>query len=402
MAAIGHSYVESTADVAISSGTMTDITGMSIASSNFTAGKKYLLIACNAWTEAGSNIYKWRIVHGSTGFADSQSESTVSSSSHHQRQMIFEVWTAVDGEAIKLQHSYNDVAGGTSTWCSLLAINLSDDVTENTDWFFAERATDDTLTSTPTDGASVTFTPSAASDWLVLTNALIDAFDTTTQVQSSIIRSGEASSSVPYTTHECLSSTSWFQPLTLMRVFSCTNTSNTFKEQSVSPSNTGHIRLHSRIFALNLNKFRTKGSTYTDGTLALNTPDYGDQLATLSFTPEVTGDCVILASYGFDKNSSGNLSKSRIQIDEVDAPSTENISMRVGGDNADAEHIPMMFMDSLTAAGHTIDLDGSVSATTSTPAAQHRTIIAFSMELASTGTKNLLSGKLGFLLQGKL
>src|SRR5262249_58402915 len=54
---------------------------------------------------------------------------------------------------------------------AMLAINLSDDLAENTDWAFAEDATDVTLTTAFADGASVTVTPAGASDWLVLTSS---------------------------------------------------------------------------------------------------------------------------------------------------------------------------------------------------------------------------------------
>ena len=48
----------------------------------------------------------------------------------------------------------------------------------------------------------------------------------------------------------------------------------------------------------------------------------------------------------------------------------------------------------MTAAAHTIDVDGSVDATTSTPEAETRTIWAFAMELpaaaSSTGSLMLM------------
>lgn len=39
----------------------------------------------------------------------------------------------------------------------------------------------------------------------------------------------------------------------------------------------------------------------------------------------------------------------------------------------------------MTAAAHTVDLDGSVDTTTGTPSAQQRSLVAFTLELAAVG-----------------
>lgn len=66
-----------------------------------------------------------------------------------------------------------------------------------------------------------------------------------------------------------------------------------------------------------------------------------------------------------------------------------------GIDNTDQEPMGMSTMvTNMTAAAHTIDLDGSVNATTSTPAAKYASLWAFTLELpaaaSSTGSLMLM------------
>ncbi len=67
---------------------------------------------------------------------------------------------------------------------------------------------------------------------------------------------------------------------------------------------------------------------------------------------------------------------------------------RGGIDSTDREPMGISTMvSSMTAAAHTIDVDGSVDSTSGTPAAQQRSLVAFTLELAATGgasTRSLL------------
>jgi hypothetical protein len=135
---------------------------------------------------------------GATAFADSEQLLAVPTSGQRMAYFWWTVWTAVSGEDINFQfrsNSFGSMVGLNQI--VLLAINLSDDVTENT-WKYAERASDDALTTSFLDGASVTLTPSVgAHDWLVLTNAQFSMSAATTSCISRIGRSGEAASSLP-------------------------------------------------------------------------------------------------------------------------------------------------------------------------------------------------------------
>ncbi len=385
-AAIDHTFVEQNTAQTHNTSTPTDITGAAITSGNFTAGKKYLIFNTYAPNEDASGLLTIRTEHGSTDFAESvQTFNIASTNAFRFPTGWFTVWTAVSSEGIKLQHSVS--SGNVSTdQIAMLKINLSDDVTENTDWFFAERSTDDALSTTPSDGASITF--SIAGTWLVCTYAQVDITDASTSVTSAIVRSGEAASSLPQgLLHE--QSTSAVLPFVLCRVFTTTAASNTFKEQSVA-SGSFHTRLHSSIFALNLEKFAARTSAYTEADTNLSGSNYATAVQTASITPTVTGDVWILAAWGFDQNDTAREMEARLQVDNTDVPSdwtSDNYQFAVAGGASGTQEQPMVLstMTSLDNAAHTIDLDGSADSTTGTPAAQQRTLMAVTMELAGAG-----------------
>jgi hypothetical protein len=162
MAAIAHASRVNTTNQTTTSGTYVDATNGDTASGNFTTGDKYLILAMAQFGLSSSfQMVRLRVVHGSTAFDDSEQEFANSSSTRRTPYFWWTVWTAVSGEDINVQYCGNVAQGPTAAldFIVLVAINLSDDVTENTDWAYAERATDDALTTT--------------SDWLVLTNGQI-------------------------------------------------------------------------------------------------------------------------------------------------------------------------------------------------------------------------------------
>ena len=95
------------------------------------------------------------------------------------------------------------------------------------------------------------------------------------------------------------------------------------------------------------------------------------------------------AYWSYDKNSSGNMANQRLQVDNSDEPAGQTTAVydyRAGIDGTDEEPMMMTAMvTNMTAAAHTIDVDGSVDVTTSTPEAETRALWAVTMELASAG-----------------
>ena len=389
MAAIAHAFTEQNTPQTTTSVTYSDVTGASIASGNFTTGKKYLLIiTAQSTLNTADDASAIRTLHGSTAFDESEQIQETETLADYGIYQFITVWTAVSGEGIKLQfRPLIDTLQVTIDQIAMFAMNLSDDLTENTDWFFAERATDDTLNIAFTDGAAVTFTPGTAGhDWLVLSYSQIDITSGTLTAISRLSRSGEASSLLPEA-RGVISLTTAVPGFLLSRVFNLGASSNTFTEQSASDTDATHTRLHSSIFALNLNKFKNHANAYTEADVALSATDYATQLQTISITPDVVSDTLIGSYCGFDGQSTLREFEFRVQLDEADQPTgqtTDNRQFAAGNNDTDENPCPLITMvTALSAAAHTIDLDGSVDNTAAASAAQHRTLWAVTMELAA-------------------
>jgi hypothetical protein len=311
----------------------------------------------------------------------------------------------VTAEHIKLQAN---ASGGTTNrirFGEILILNLTDDLTENTDWAWHERATDDALSTTATDGGSVTFTPGTAShDWLVLSYAQLNAANATNSWTSRISRSGEATSTTPtcsdIPTHQDIQGQQLHS-----RVFSLGTSSNTFKEQSLA-SASAHTRLHSTIFALNLNKFAHHFDAYNDGdTATLGTDitvDTPNPIVTDTVAPTNTGVFVIGATFSYDVGQYQRTFSFRGQtyVDgeaQSDLPAGMTAAALVYQDSgiSHSDEIPMFHLTGLSMTGgstYRTDIDVAASSVTSAPTAQHRSLWGFSVELpAVAGGPNLPS-----------
>jgi hypothetical protein len=402
-ATIAHAFTEVNTAQTTMSGTLVDVPGASIASENFVAGKKYLLyVTAQITNQTATDSVELVALHGTTPFDDALGGSggshavfSTASASMQWAYGWFTVWTAVSGEAIKLQfRTPGELGTAQVDRIAMLAINLSDNFVENTDWAFAEDATDVTLTTAFTDGASVTVTPAGASDWLVLTSAQgPGANGGAALALTRINRSGEAASVLPEARVE-VTLMGDQMPMTLARVFALTAASNTFTEQSATSANGwGIVRTHSSVFILNLSKFKVHASAYTEPDLALSATAYATQLQTLSITPTVASNVWIGAYWGFDRNDALRNAKFRVQVDNVDQPAGQTTDAYVFAQTNDAsDEVPMILstLANLTPAAHTVDLDASVDAPTGhrpprhtppPPTGQHRTLWAVTMEL---------------------
>lgn len=410
MAAIAHAVAKQSTAQNTTSGTYTDVTGGGLASdwsgatlssgTGFTAGKKYWITAtCKLYNTSANTTNFVQMVHGSTAFAESELIFSRANDASKHNSGVYQyqtVWTAVSSEGIKLQFK---CGAGTIEVDQVVvtAMCLTDSLTENTDWFFAERSTDDALSTTATDGASITFTPGTAGhDWLVQSFAQFNDGDATNQMITRIDRSGEATSSLPLGSYS--TTTASAQPVMMTsRVFNLGSASNTFKEQSLTSSGTAHVRLHSSIFALNLNKFDVHSNAYTAGSTSLTSTDYGTQAQTVSITPSTPSNVMVVAYMNMDPNGVGGLwLQYRIQVDNVDDPTGQTadlIGFNYSNSTANRNPSPMITVASaLSAAAHSIDLDGGTSGATTL--GRDMSIAAFTMELAAT-TPNGFSGIVG-------
>jgi len=399
-AAIEHAHASISSDVTTSSNTFTDVTGVTLASGNFTTGKKYLVDITAQCTYTSGDGTEMRVVHGSTAFDGSQAWVNASSTDWRQTYHFMTVWTAVSAEGVALQ--FRSRTGGANVakcnFGDIFVMNLSDDLTENTDWHFAEVSADDAMSTAYEDGASITFTPATAShDWLILGQILTDSG--AQAVNYPTVRLTDGTTVLPQAQIDIGNNALDEKLYGLARVVTLAASSHTWKIQYKVSASTTANSLHSKIFALDLNKFRNHTFAQTDAATALSSTDWATQIQTASITPDVQGDVWIGAYWSYDKNSSGNMANQRLQVDNSDAPANQTTAVydyRGGIDGTDEEPMSITTMvTNMTAAAHTIDLDGSVDATTSTPEAETRTIWAFTMELpavSSGGSKLMLMG----------
>jgi len=384
MAAIAHGYAEQLTQQTTTGTSYSDVSGASIASSNFVAGQKYLLLAC-CYTQHSASASEGRvqIVHGSTAFADSEE--------HHDQQtgttdiarqyFWFGVWTAVSGEDVKMQFR---AATGTMkvNQVVLFSMRLGADLTENTDWFYNEDGTDTTLATTDSSSgnASISFTPTAGHDWLVLTSSQIS----TTAIEgvgSRIVSTGTFADTAPSAFEDGDVAVEIFVT-TCARVFAALAASTqTFTEKSWRGTTAGSTRLNSKVFALDLNKFKAHANAWDESQIDLSATSFGTEIATVSIDPTLTTDVLVLGWFAHDFVTGINV-RHRIQVDSVDAPGTQTLD--IPNNQTDNENLnATLFMDSMTTGAKDIDFDASTSAAAAGNSAEDRALCAFTMELAA-------------------
>lgn len=386
-AEIPHAFAEQNTQQTTTSTTYVDITGASIASGSFVTGKDYFIQFCGQFSEDGNSIGWVRALHGSTAFAESEQSFYKSSTAvDHIPLCWFTVWTAVASEGIKLQFRHNSgTQTVTANFIGVVAIQLEDYLVSGTDYCFAESVADEALSTTPDDGGSCTVTPSGSSDWLALAYAQVDRSDTTTRQISRIVRSGEASSTLP--AGDILpEQTTGLYAQYHARVFAFGESSNTIKEQSEATT-TANTRTHSSVFILNLNKFAAHANAYTEAALSLTTTSFVE-LQTTSITPTVTGDVWIGAQFILDKTASNSDVTYRVQVDGSDQPAgqtTADLDVDVWNTATTTNDIPasLITVANLSNAAHTVDLDGLRSTNSDV---KYRQLWAVTFEMATEGS----------------
>lgn len=368
-----------------------DITGASIASGNFTAGKKYLLIitvlSVSATADEPSSL---RIVHGSTAFDSSVHQHPQGGGNVHNTYFWFTVWTAISAEDIKVQLSRipGAAASVTARQVVMFAMNLSDDLVENTDWAFQEVIADTSLgtSDSTSNNASITLTPGTAShDWLVMSLSRIAFLINSVDAGTKLVRSGEASTTEPHkenSPNQTGDVTDSIFVMSNMRPYTLGAVSNTFTEKSLSIGGTNHTRKASAVFMLDMNKFKNHGFFWNEAEIDLSATSYATEIANIDLTPDDTGYVYILGSWSADLNGASNV-KSRLQVGGTDKPGTADFSREQGFGTTNESMLADSARVAVTASTLAdIDFDASISAAAAGRAAEDRALIAFTMELA--------------------
>ncbi|KKK98073.1 hypothetical protein LCGC14_2646410, partial [marine sediment metagenome] len=369
MAEIPHTYVEQTTQQTHTGDTnWTDISGAAIASGSFTTGRKYLLVFMGMVNTnlAAATAVGIRALHGSIAFSNSDLIVEPQQGSSRHTYHFMTVWTAVSGEGVKLQFQTNDGAATVrANQLTLFSMEISEQLVENTDWFFDEVIASTALPATWTsiNNATKTFTPAAGDDWLVITSSLILPGATNRNFQVRIERTGEASTIEPQFSQEGENIATDRFLFGLVRVFDNLGAvSQTFTEQSAQDgAGTNGTRERSAIFILNLNKFARHSSAYTEAEIDLAaSPDYDTEVQTISITPTVLGDVWVLGSWAFGPDLVGIYCKGRLQVDQVDQPPGQTQQREDSFDATDVLPVQDQTVENLSAAAHIVDLDASI------------------------------------------
>lgn len=384
-AEIEHVHVSVNTDQTTSSSTFVDVSGATISNASLTAGKQYAIIVsaqCSYTSGDGTFV---RLVHGSTEFDGTLSAIDASSTGWRQSKPVVRVWTAVGGEDVKLQFRSRN-GGANVAYCNFVdmwAINLDDDLTTS-QWKYHELSTDDTMSTSFEDGATVTV---GAGTWMVWCDVNTNSGAQTTNYVT--VRISDGTNVLPQAQVDVGvgSNSRDLKSYGLMRPYTVASSATYVCQYKISASTTG-THLHSTAFALDLTAFAQYATAYTEADANLGTTDFADQLQTVSITPAIQGDVAIFGYWGFDRGG-GAMANQRLQIDGSDARSGETTAVydyRGGIDGTDEEYMVMgAICANCTAAAHTIDMDGSVDTTTGAPSAQQRSLVAFTLELAATG-----------------
>lgn len=387
MAEVQSAYAEG---IGVTANSTTWVDVATIAAGSFTAGKKYLILATAYLEHASSaNEIRFRIVHGTTPtvFTDGSHVYELTNGTQKTCWGYMTVFTQPGtAELVKIQISVSATNVGEAHLGNIFALNLSDNLVENTDWFFNEVTVDYNVTASLVAQAAVTFTPNGTDDWLIIANGVIDYAENTNEVIMSI-HDSVSGVDEPRMDQEGEDATfldlrSWM----LARTFTPSNASHTFSARFAGETDTADLVLSSRIFAINLNKFRQHAFAYATAEEAPAATPSWTTTRTLAPNPEVTGNWFILGSFTNDVNNTDVLS-TRLQVNAAGAGLASNPNY---GDDApesdswdatDVSPFQIFTRVSLT-SGATRDINLDVQMVSGTVLrVQERHLVAFSLEL---------------------
>ena len=389
MAATAHADTKQTTQQTVTGTTW--VTKVTIASSNFVANAKYLIL-CFAQLDGDTDgdEYDFRLADGAgTVLSNSTSinEFLVAASEVNSTYGYFHVWThPATAQDLNFQMRVS-VGGGTglADSISMVAIRLDADLTENTDWFSNEDTSGASHTTTMVDRASITFTPgNNGDDWLVIACWNI----------------GPRTSSINYEVQTLLDGTAFnfvseeYEDATearvgcLARVVNLDNTSHTIKIQSRDDLSGATQSIHNRsiIFALNMAKFEDHGFFWNE--TEIDPADSGagfTEVGNVDITPQTAGDILIIATAVSDASSSTDGIDARIQLGGSDVPTSSGSNQWAESwDGTDENPFGMATMENVAASAQDVDFDAG-EATTSGLRVEDRSLIVFSMESAAGG-----------------
>jgi len=405
-------YAETVSDLtATGAGSWTDCA--SIAAGSFTANKEYLIIALAAVRfSSGSAEYHARLVHGTTPTVFTDGDACYDLDAADNGNIIAYMYRFTQPgttELVKLQIGTEGVTTATCDWSQLFAFKLSDDFTENTDFFWNEVTADYTTTTTPTAQAAVTFTPNGTDDWLVIgaVHELIARSAAAGQAIQAQIHESVGGATAPATRMEGEDTSAGDETRAwlMARYFPALSAASHTISVRMSHAGTNAFDVaRTAIVAIRLNKFSQHAGVYTAAADAPSGGGSWETEATFSVTPSVTGNWFYIGSVIFDPVAVTDRVSVRLQDDDDGSMGSDPA---YGDDQpppcvwatADLAPISIFKMKALTSgASRTVNLDFTTVAGTGT--VQDRCLVGFSAALGGVsvslaGTQPAAAGALG-------
>jgi hypothetical protein len=390
-AAIAHGSLNDATARTTTSNSYVEVSQYTVSNANFSAGDKYLIVvktSLNNSSTSGQTAFK--AMHGTTfagasSFTDSvyigdarrSSASYVGHGYHY-----FTVWTAVSNE--NLYFALQAVTSSTtarSQEFSVMWINLSDDVTENTDWRYATASPAGNAPTSygSSSGASLTFNGNG-DDWLILghTHWLIDSTTADHFMQINFDSAGY--SQTEYDDDNAADEDSKMG----MYVANAWSGSKTVKVDYQTDTSSSDDCNYTQIFALRLEAFNDHWGGY--GTSAVSISSTGSWVETYTksdYSASQTGDAAILSFEVADVAENTKVTAHRIQVDGTTVPTSfETANDILPNDAADENGMFQPYIGSLSSGTRDIDIDCNeeVDASPAVSIDIHILVI-FSMEL---------------------
>jgi len=377
---IPHDYVEVVSRKQTNNLDYNDLPGALLSSDNFERGENYLIyVTAQVNGNDGSEVYAIQTVHGATVFPGSEYRIESNGGAIYHTYAWFTVWSpstlgdSVDD--IKLQYKLHTTDGGDIgrfDQVTMFTMELSDDLTDNVDWFFDDELDGDDLPNTWTvdNNAEITFTPDCSNNnWLVLATAQLDPESTGLNYETRLEATGGVTTNIDHLSNE--GEDSDHEDLyvdTIAYTYTIPSVVTTFTSQSQNDGGgDSGTREYSAVFALNLDKLKYHNSFSTPTLKDIGTiPNWVTEVQTLDFTPEEAGEVWILGYFISDTlPNSFEAYHARMQVYEMgetqeDQPPTQTQDLYLQNrewDNTEAHEWTIQTVESFDSTTYTADID---------------------------------------------
>lgn len=399
---IPHAYVEVVSRQESLTAAFIDIPGANLSRANFDQDKKYLIYVTAKFTISdASETVSLQLVHGATAFTGSEYAMDPTTGASYQTYSWFTVWNpttvAESNEDIKLQFERTTTDGGNDfarvSDITMFALEISEELTENTDWFFDEDATAAQPLGvgwTAANNAAVTFTPDCAGeDWLVLGTAQLDPCCSNVDIQyrTRIEATGGVTDNVELVSKEVEDHNNDLMIQTLANIYTIPEVATTFTSQSQLEAAHAGEREYSAVFAMNLDKFKEYEFISSPEIRDVGAfPNFVTEVQSLSFEVEEKNDVWILGYFIMDAGNGGG-QHTRMQLYEngqveADQPPTQTSDLLRENSAWDGEgelEWSIQTVENLDAGTYTVDIDSDAAASSTNNDAENRLLAAFSM-----------------------